>query len=99
MATNQHQSGAFLHNYRNEAFDLAIRSGISFFLDGDWPNTPPTAQQIVEFVKDNIIDNYGEGWFTDERLADMLGFLVGWILGEYIVAHPVEEANGVLAQQ
>jgi hypothetical protein len=51
----------------------------------------------VEFVKDNIIDNHGESWFTDERLADMLGFLVGWILGEYAIVPPVEEANGVLA--
>lgn len=99
MTTNQHQNRIFLHSYGDKAFGLAVRSGISFFLDGDWPNTPPTAQLIVEFVKDNIIDNYGEGWFTDERLADMLGFLVGWILGEYTVAHPVEEANGVLAQQ
>lgn len=99
MTTNQDQNRVFLHSYGNKVFDLAIQSGISFFLDGDWPNTPPTVQQIVEFVKDNIIDNYGEGWFTDERLTDMLGFLVGWILGEYTVVHLVEEANGVLAHQ
>lgn len=97
MASSIPLHGAYLHHYGDKAFNLAIRSGISFFLDGDWPNTPPTAQQIVEFVKDNIIDNYGESWFTDERLADMLGFLVGWILGDYAVVPPVEKTNGVLA--
>ena len=97
MTSKQPKEGSFLHSYGDKVFDLAIRSGISFFVDGDWPGTPPTAQLIVEDVKDNIIENYEAHWFTDERLADMLGFLVGWILGEYTAVHEAEDTNGVLA--
>jgi len=39
---------------------------------------------IVEFIKDNMIELAQEEFLDDERLADNTGFLVGWILGEYV---------------
>jgi len=65
-------------------FDHGVLSGISWFHQGDTPNVPPTAAMIVEFIKDNMNELAQEGFLDDERLADNAGFLVGWILGEYI---------------
>jgi hypothetical protein len=70
--------------YGNRIFDHGVLSGISWFHQGDTPNVPPTAAMIVEFIKDNMIALAQEGFLDDERLADNTGFLVGWILGEYI---------------
>jgi hypothetical protein len=70
--------------YGNRMFDHGALSGISWFHQGDTPNVPPTAAMIVEFIKDNMIKLAQEGFLDDERLADNAGFLVGWILGEYI---------------
>jgi hypothetical protein len=73
-----------LPTYGNRMFDHGVLSGISWFHQGDAPNVPPTATMIVEFIKDNMIKLAQEGFLDDERLADNAGFLVGWILGEYI---------------
>ena len=70
--------------YGNRMFDHGVLSGISWFHQGDTPNVPPTAAMIVEFIKANTIKRAQEGFLDDERLADNAGFLVGWILGEYI---------------
>jgi hypothetical protein len=65
-------------------FDHGALSDISWFHQGDTPNAPPSAAMIVEFIKDNMIELAREGLLDDERLADNAGFVVGWILGEYI---------------
>ena len=91
MKTVQTQVGTFLHNYGNTDFDHRVHSGIAFFKRGDWPGVPPTAQQIVEFLKDNIVAP--EFPLDDEQVARNLGFLVGWILGEYTIVHG-EEYDG-----
>ena len=70
--------------YGNRMFDHGVLSGISWFHQGDTPNAPPTAAMIVEFIKENMIELAQEGFLDDERLADNAGFLVDWILGEYI---------------
>jgi len=81
------QIGAFLHSYGNEAFDRGVHYGIDFFKQGDWPGIPPTSEQIVQFIKDNILESQQEGWLDDARMADLLGFLIGWVIGEYTVVH------------
>lgn len=88
MKTVQTQVGTFLHNYGNTDFDHGVHSGIAFFKRGDWPGVSPTAQQIVEFLKDNIVAP--EFPLDDEQVARHLGFLVGWILGEYTLVHGEE---------
>jgi hypothetical protein len=65
-------------------FDHGALFCISWFHQGDTPNVPPTGAMIVEFIKDNTIKLAQEGSLDDERLADNAGFLVGWILGEYL---------------
>ena len=76
---------AVLRNYGSEEFDHAVRSGIAYFVDGDHPGVAPTAEQIVQFIKDNITE--AEWKIDDEQLLRSLGFLIGWVLGEYTIAH------------
>jgi len=77
------QIGASLHSCGNEAFDHGVCYGIDFLREGDWPSVPPTSEQVIQFIKDNILEFQQEGWLDDTRMADLLGFLVGWIIGEY----------------
>jgi len=70
--------------YGNTTIDHGVLSGVDWYKYGDTPNIPPTCQQIVEFIKDNMIELAREGFLDDERLADNAGFLVSWILGEYV---------------
>ena len=77
------QIGASLHSYGNEAFDRGVRYGIDFFQEGDWPGISPTSEQVIQFIKDNILESQQEGWLDNARMADLLGFFVGWVIGEY----------------
>jgi hypothetical protein len=73
-----------LPSFGNSMFDHGVLCGISWFHYGDTPDVSPTAAMIVEFIKDNMIELAQEESLDDERLADNAGFLLGWILGEYI---------------
>ena len=42
--------------YGNHIFDHGMLSGISWFQQGNTPNVPPTAAMIVEFIKENMIE-------------------------------------------
>lgn len=70
--------------YGNPAFDRGVRRGISWHLTGDEEYRQPTAQLIVDFIRDNFLEPYREGFLDEDRLTDNAGFLVGWIVGEYV---------------
>ena len=67
----------------NSAFEQGFEHGLSWYLYGDKPKTSPTWREIVDFIRDNILDLDREDLLDDERLVDNTGFLVGWILAEY----------------
>ena len=70
--------------YGNPTFDSGVLHGISWFQTGDIEFRQPTAQLLVDFIRDNILEPHAEGFLDDDRLSDNAGFLVGWILGEFI---------------
>jgi len=71
--------------YGNPAFDTGVQHGISWHVTGDVEYRNPTAQLIVDFIRDNILEPHAEGFLDEDRLTDNAGFLVGWIVGEYLV--------------
>ena len=78
------QTAVQLRTYGNPAFDHGVRHGISWHLTGDEEYRQPTAQLIVDFIRDNFLEPYTEGFLDEDRLTDNAGFLVGWIVGEYV---------------
>ena len=70
--------------YGMEQFDRAVTSGIDWFHHGDIEYRQPTAKLIVDFIRDNILEPNQEGFLDEDRLTDNAGFLVGWIVGEYV---------------
>ena len=70
--------------YGNPVFDHGVRHGISWHLTGDQEYRVPTAQHIVDFIKGNFLEPHDEGYLNDERLTDNAGFLVGWLIGEFV---------------
>ena len=70
--------------YGNPAFDNGVLHGISWHLTGDEEYRLPTAQLIVDFIRDNLLESSAEGFLDEGRLIDNAGFLVGWIVGEFI---------------
>ena len=70
--------------YGNRAFDHGVRHGISWHLTGDVEYRQPTAQLIVDFIRDNFLEPHTEGFLDEDRLTDNAGFLVGWIIGEFV---------------
>jgi hypothetical protein len=70
--------------YGNPTFDHGVRHGISWHLTGDEEYRKPTAQLIVDFIRDNFLEPNQEGFLDEDRLTDNAGFLVGWIVGEYV---------------
>ena len=70
--------------YGDLAFDNGVLHGISWHLTGDEEYRLPTAQLIVDFIRDNFLEPDAEGSLDGGRLTDNVGFLVGWIVGEYI---------------
>ena len=70
--------------YGNQAFDHGVRHGISWHLTGDAEYRQPTAQLIVDFIRDNFLEPQQEGYLDEDRLMDHAGCLVGWIRGEFV---------------
>jgi hypothetical protein len=70
--------------YGDPAFDNGVLHGISWHLTGDEEYRQPTSQLIVDFIRDNILEPNREGFLDENRLIDNVGFLVGWIVGEYV---------------
>lgn len=70
--------------YGDPAFDNGVLHGISWHLTGDEEYRRPTGQLVVDFIKDNILETDREGFLDEDRLVDNMGFLVGWIVGEYV---------------
>lgn len=70
--------------YGNPVFDHGVRLGISWHQNGDEEYRQPTAELIVNFIKDNMLEWAAEGKLDDERLADQAGFLVGWVIGQFV---------------
>ena len=70
--------------YGNTTFDHGVRLGISWHLTGDVEYRKPTAQHIVDFLRDNFLEPQQEGYLDEDRLTDNAGFLVGWIIGEFV---------------
>jgi len=78
------QTAVQSRTYGNPAFDHGVRRGILWHLTGDEEYRQPTAQLIVDFICDNFLEPYTEGFSDEDRLTDNAGFLVGWIVGEYV---------------
>ena len=81
MAT---QTADHPRTYGNPTFDNGVLYGISWHLTGDEAYRNPSAQLIVDFIRDNILEPHAEGFLDEKRLTDNAGFLVGWIVGEYV---------------
>lgn len=85
MEGNQHKKRPFLHSYGNPVFDENAQFGMSFSQTGEVEYRKPTAQLLVDFIRDNIIEPHDEGWLDEDGMFRYAGFLVGWFLGEYVV--------------
>lgn len=48
------------------------------------PTGKATAQLIVDFIKDNILEPESDMPLDEERLTGHLGFLTGWIIGQLV---------------
>jgi hypothetical protein len=48
-------------NYGKPAFDHGVHNGISWHVTGDEEYRKPTAQHIVDFIRDNFFEPYTEG--------------------------------------
>jgi hypothetical protein len=70
--------------YGIPVFDKGVAYGISWHLTGDEEYRLPTAAHIVDFIKGNFLEPHDEGYLDLERLTDNAGFLVGWIIGEFV---------------
>lgn len=70
--------------YGDSSFDHGVLHGISWHLTGDEECRQPTAKLIVDFIRDNFLEPNAEGFVDEDRLTDNAGFLVGWIVGEYL---------------
>jgi hypothetical protein len=51
-------------------FDHGYLCGRSWYFHGDTPEKPVTWEDVVSFIKDNMVDLALEGFLDDERLAD-----------------------------
>jgi hypothetical protein len=71
-------------SFGNSMFDSGVRHGISWQRTGDIAYRQATAQLIVDFIKDNILERESDMPLDDERLTDHLGFLTGWIIGQFL---------------
>jgi len=67
----------------NTTYEHGFTHGLSWYFSGDHPDQPPTWHEIVDFIRDNMLELDREGFLDEERLIDNTGFLVGWILGQY----------------
>lgn len=65
-------------------FDHGYLCGRSWYFHGDTPEKPVTWEDVVSFIKDNMVDLALAGFLGDDRLADNAGFLIGWISGKFI---------------
>ena len=72
------------HTFGNQTFDHGVRHGIPWHLTGDAEYRQPTAQLIVDFIRDNFLETQQEGYLDQDRLTDNAGFLVCWIIGEFV---------------
>jgi hypothetical protein len=70
--------------FGNATFDNGVRHGISWQRFGDIAYRQATAQLIVDFIKDNILEPESDMPLDEERLTDHLGFLTGWIIGQFL---------------
>lgn len=78
------QNAIYLPEYGNKAFDNGVRHGIAWHQTGDADLRQPNAQLLVDFIRDNLLEPAAEGYLNDDRLIDNTGFLVGWIIGEFV---------------
>ena len=71
-------------SFGNSRFDNGVRHGISWQRTGDIAYRQATAQLIIDFIKDNILEPESDMPLDEERLIDHLGFLTGWIIGQFL---------------
>lgn len=71
-------------SFGNSTFDNGVRHGILWQRTGDLAYRQATAQLIVDFIKDNILEPESDMPLDEERLTDHLGFLTGWIIGQFL---------------
>jgi hypothetical protein len=71
-------------SFGNATFDNGVCHGISWQSTGDIAYRQATAQLIVDFIKDNILEPESDMPVDEERLTDHLGFLTGWIIGQFL---------------
>jgi hypothetical protein len=55
---------------RRTVFRSWLFCGRSWYFHGDTPEKPVTWEDVVSFIKDNMVDLALEGFLDDERLAD-----------------------------
>jgi len=66
----------------NSHFEHGYDSGRSWYFHGDNPGKPITWQDVVWFVYNNILES--ELALTGALIIDYIGFVVGWISGQFI---------------
>jgi len=71
-------------SFGNSTLDNGVRHGIAWQRTGDIAYWQATAQFIVDFIKDNILEPESDMSLDEERLSDHLGFLTGWIIGQFL---------------
>ena len=76
--------------FGHATFDRGVQCGITWFQTGDEELRVPTAELIINFIKENMLEPEVEAMKEEERLIDNSGFLIGWVIGQFIVAPPRE---------
>ena len=72
--------------FGNATFDRGVQCGITWFQTGDEELRVPTAELIINYIKENMLEPEVEAMKEEERLIDNAGFLIGWVIGQFIVA-------------
>jgi hypothetical protein len=74
--------------FGNATLDRGVECGITWFQTGDEELRVPTAELIINFIEENMLEPEVEAMKEEERLIDNAGFLIGRVIGQFIVAPP-----------
>lgn len=65
-------------------FEKGIEDGLVWYFHGDAPQQPVTEEDVIDFIKGNVIEIALAGWLDEARLKSYAGFLIGWLSGKFL---------------
>ncbi len=93
MSTQLKPQTSTIVSIENPVFQSGYDSGRNWCFYGDFPGAIVTDEQIVDFIKDNILELDRENFLPEERLIDNIAFLIGWVSGNIVPERKEPHAN------